>query len=85
MEGSLTLSGLIIEKNVDPQIITKLLVPIARAKGIPIVSLTGLKASFKKACDINCIALGFKVKIIKSFVLFICLIFLLTNLLVNIL
>lgn len=55
------LAGLIIEKNVDPQIITKLLVPIAHTKRVPAISLSGLSAAFEKACGIKCIALGLKV------------------------
>ncbi|OXA56910.1 ribonuclease P protein subunit p38 [Folsomia candida] len=54
------LAGLIIEKNVDPQIITKLLVPIAHTKRVPAISLSGLSAAFEKACGIKCIALGLK-------------------------
>ncbi len=60
MEGN-QLVGLIIEKNVEPEIITKLLVPIARCRQVPIISLSGLGSAFKKGCGFKCIALGFKV------------------------
>lgn len=57
-----SLVGLLIEKDVDPQIITKLLVPIAQTRGVPVISLSGLRSAAYKACGIKCIALGFKVR-----------------------
>jgi len=55
------LAGVIIEKDVDPQIITKLLIPIAQSKGVPIISVSGLNSAFKTVTGMRCIALGFKV------------------------
>jgi ribosomal protein L7Ae-like RNA K-turn-binding protein len=57
------LEAVIIDKDVDPQIITKILVPIAHNRQVPIVSVSGLNVAFGKACGIRCIALGFKVNI----------------------
>jgi len=48
-----------VERNVEPEMVTKLLIPIARAKGVPVLPLPGLREAFKEACHVKCIALGF--------------------------
>jgi len=56
------LVGIIIEKDVNPEIITKLLIPLAEGKGVPIVSIDGLNSTFKFCCGMRCIAFGLKVR-----------------------
>lgn len=55
------LVGVIIEKDVNPPIITKLLIPIAEANDVPIVAIDGLNSIFKLHVGMRCIAFGFKV------------------------
>jgi len=60
------LAGVIIEQNVNPQILTKVLVPLANSKNIPIISCDSLKSSFQgedgkyDGQTYRCSALGLK-------------------------
>ncbi|ODN04031.1 Ribonuclease P protein subunit p38 [Orchesella cincta] len=54
------LIAVIIEKDVDPPIITKLLVPLATSKEVPIVAISGLNQICQKVFNTRCIALGLK-------------------------
>lgn len=56
-----TVTAVIIDKDVDPTFLTKLLVPIAKSKNIPIVAIKGLSTTCKKAFKTRCISIGFKV------------------------
>ncbi|CAL8126500.1 unnamed protein product [Orchesella dallaii] len=56
------LIAVIIEKDVDPPIITKLLVPLANSKKIPIVAICGLNKICQKVFNTRCIAMGLKAK-----------------------
>jgi hypothetical protein len=55
------LAAVIIDKDVNPPIITKLLVPIAESKNVPIVAVNGLNTIFMDQAGMRCIAFGLKV------------------------
>jgi len=55
------LAAVVIEKNVNPDVITKMLVPLAVNKGVPILSVAGLKGVFDGIMKIRCLACGLKV------------------------
>jgi len=54
------LVAVLIEQNVHPQIITKLLIPLANSRNVPIIAFEGLNSTFQEATDMRCIALGLK-------------------------
>ena len=56
------LVGIAIEKNVRPQIITKLLIPLAQSRSVPIIAVSGLNRCVQNAMHVRCAALGLKVK-----------------------
>jgi len=54
------LAAAIIEKSVNPPIITKLLVPLAVSRNVPMVAIDGLNSAFQHHAGMRCIAVGLK-------------------------
>ena len=55
------LSAVLIDPDVDPPFITKLLIPLAKVKRVPIIAIKGLHTTMNSVAEFGCIALGLKV------------------------
>lgn len=56
-----TVTGVIIEKDVDPALITKALIPLARTRNIPLIAIKRLRTTCKETFNTNVVAFGLKV------------------------
>ncbi|CAG7815150.1 unnamed protein product [Allacma fusca] len=54
------LSAMLVDPDVDPPYVTKLLVPMARMKLVPVIAVRGLESTMNSVAEFRCVAVGLK-------------------------